>query len=326
MFVYEFRIKPCGFFTELISSHTIFGAISWALFHLEKESLEEFFEHVKNGKILFSSAMPVIAQRRYFFKPILPSKFFSLEERETLFKDDTEFRIALKKYKKLRFIPEEIFFDFVENDGDTTESFLFKKVWNWLKTSKIDKIYLVHSVPHASLDKLVGSTGEGGEFFFEKSYYISAEELFFLVAFDSSSLDFKERVESAVILLSDWGLGGNRSIGFGRFKFLWSQEFKRSGSPNNDLKGAITLSPVIATGKIDYESSFYDVRVHRGAVDGSFERITTNIWKRRIVYLVEGSIVKTKENESFGGAVVEETFGGKKVYQYGLELPVRFIY
>ena len=331
MVVYEFKIKPLGFFSESISSYTLFGAVSWALSYLEgRDFLEEFFSCVRDGRILFSSAMPIIKGERHFFKPILPPKFIPEEERRKLFKDDTEFRIAIKKFKKLRFIPEEIFFEFIEDSKSLDEFSLFRRVWNWLKSEEPARVYSVHSTPHASIDRLVGSTGESGEFFFERSYFVGVDELFFFIAFDNLAFRFKTGIEAAIRLLSDWGLGGNRSIGFGRFEFLGFCEYKcehnRSGSSICDLRKYITLSPVLATGRIEYENSFYDIFVYRGAVDGGLKRITSNIWKKRVVYLREGSLLKVKEGSKLAGGILEETSNSGKIYQYGLEFPVHFLY
>ena len=83
--VFKFILKPESYFSEKLSSFTIFGALCWAVRFLygEKE-LSRLIESVKKGEFLLSSAMPRIDGKDYVFKPILKplssSKCFPLSE------------------------------------------------------------------------------------------------------------------------------------------------------------------------------------------------------------------------------------------------------
>jgi CRISPR-associated protein Csm4 len=217
--VFKFILKPESYFSEKLSSFTIFGALCWAVRFLygEKE-LSRLIESVKKGEFLLSSAMPRIDGKDYVFKPILKPEH--LKEEKIGITGESEFRNFIKKFKKLSFVSIDTLMD-VANGRISDDNSLAEKVKN-----EVDKDFsplFLQSLPHAKINRITNTTSEGGEFYFEESFFFMSEIYFLLAVEDEENA---ERVESALKLLQDWGIGGNRSIGFGCFSFRMERSKK----------------------------------------------------------------------------------------------------
>jgi len=247
----------------------------------------------------------------------LKPKIFGEEVKKTLEikrDDESRFRNFIKKFKKLPFVPIEVLIEVASGriEDDTS---LAKRVSN--EVSRDFSLSDLQSLPHAKLNRITNSTSEGGEFYFEESIFFKSE-LYFLLAVEEKEI-VEKLVQPALKLIQDWGLGGNRSIGFGSFSFKVEESSQFEELLNKKSDTFITLSPVIATDRIDYNGSFYNLETFKGAIDSGYQDF---LWKPKIFYLKEGSCLKLKEEKrKFAGALFRIS-ENVEVYQYGLEFPI----
>ena len=313
--VYEVVLEPQSPLASSLSANTVFGALCWAVYLLYGEGeLNNLLSCIKKGELLLSSPMPESKRgKKYFFFPLLP---FLLEGKS---KEGN-----VKKVKSLKYIPEGEFCVLLEYLRkkrkflvNLYEVFSDDSLENLQREvgSLFSKVYS----SRVKLDSLTTSTGSGGDFFFHPSLYLKTN----LFVFVACSKKTWELLEPAFRLLADLGLGAEKSVGYGRFRIKrmgralgYEKVFRlREGG---DL--FITLSPVLATDRIDYEESFYEVFPFRGALEGTYG-VSGNIWKPWLFYLKEGSIIKKKECLVAGG-LFEFSENGQKNYTYGVEFPV----
>lgn len=170
-----------------------------------------------------------------------------------------------------------------------------------------------------AIDRLTMSTGEEGQTFYQEEYFASpAFKLHFLIKTDNI-----ESFKPIFRYLEDKGIGGNRSVGKGRFKI----ETLNTISVGNDTAcNFITLSryiPDIAEINPESKSMFYAIFPYRSKVDSEAEFKGEDIWKSKVIYLKEGSCFEAKERKPFyGQCPVVKEIGGQKIRQYGFAFPV----
>ena len=330
--VFKVYLKPFGYYTSTLPSYTVFGALCWALRYLGgEEKLEEFLDGVKSGSLFLSSLMPAVGEEEYLFRPLLKPKRIRKRSSE----GDGEFRSFVKKFKKTRFlrrgVVEKVLKGEIKDEAALAEEFRGKE-------NPASAFFNLDSLPHAKIDRLAGSTTLGGEFYFEESYYCrlrgSPEErelkLYFLVATrekDEEEL-FKDLLLPAVRLLEDWGIGGNRSIGFGSFEFLGYKvdgELSKHFLPPGESGRFLTLSPLLPTRALNYSDSYYDAKPFTGAYDSPHlvdKGLANKLWKDKVFTLLEGSVLVRKEGFETAGELYSQ---GKEDprYHYLLEFPLR---
>ncbi|WP_457635359.1 type III-A CRISPR-associated RAMP protein Csm4 [Persephonella sp.] len=307
MKLYKVDITPSSLFRDLPSSYTIFGAVSWGyLLLFGEDKLNKLLDRFSNGDIPFlvSSVLPRKKDKYYFPKPNLKAK------REK--KSSADY----KRLKKIRYIELSIFKDVL--DGKIkNELELNKELEKQNQISLFDKT----AVPHAVIDRIRGTTRETGGLYFEE--VISLKEGFILFLFFDETI--KNEIRAVLHLLQDIGLGGNRSIGYGRAIFGEFKEFK-SLEPYliNRSNRFITLSPLIPEkDTYDLSDSYYDYFTFRGAVDNNYGFKNVDIWKDKVIYLKEGSTLKAKNGKDIYGQFYKaKEINGKEIYQYGLAFPL----
>jgi CRISPR-associated protein Csm4 len=310
--VFRFILKPIGYFSTELSSFTIFGALCWAVRYLYgEEKVLELIRLVKDKKFLLSSAMPWIDGKDYIFKPILKPEHIKKED--IGIEDEGKFRNFIKKFRKLSFVPFDTLIKVTEGEIKSDRDLMIS-----LK-KEIDKeisLFSFLSLPHAKLNRITNSTSEGGEFYFEESLFFKFKIYFLAAVKDENHID--GIIAPSLKLLQDWGIGGNRSIGFGSFSFEVKRTEEFEKFINQKGRKFITLSPVVATDRIDYRESFYDIKTYKGAIESGYKEF---LWKPRIFYLKGGSLIKLKEGREVAGALLKP-FENIELYHYGLEFPV----
>ena len=309
MKLYKVDITPASLFREFPSSYTIFGAISWGYKILYGgEKLKSLLGRFSNGNppFIISSILPIYQDKYFFPKPNLKA------EREK--NSDIDY----KKLKKLSFVDIEILEKVLEGKIKT-ELELHKE----LNQKKLPKISISErdSVPHASIDRIFNTTEGSGGLYFEEVVAIGRG--FILIVVENETV--KKEIETVFKLLQDIGLGGNRSIGFGRVFFGSFEEFPQLEKYFlNQTDKFLTLSPIIPEpNTYSLFESFYEYFTFRGAIDNNYDFKKVDIWKDKVVYLKEGSMLKTKVKKNFYGLFYKaKDINGTKVYQYGLGFPL----
>ncbi len=311
MELYKVNITPLSLFKDYPSSYTIFGAISWGYSLLYgEEKLKSVLNQFSNNNppFLLSSIFPKKENKYYFPKPNLEAK---REEKS---------EIDYKKLKKISYVDFEILKKVL--DGQIKNELQLNKEFD-KKIENEDKVYLYSkdSIPHASIDRLYSTTEGSGGLFFEE--VIALNEAYFLIAVKDESI--KKELKNIFNLLQDIGLGGNRSIGYGKVIFGNFEKFnKLENYFNNKTEKFITLSPVIPEpNTYDLSESYYDYYTFRGAIDNNYGFKKVDIWKDKVIYLKEGSTLKVKNpKEIYGQFYKAKEINETPIYQYGLAFPL----
>ncbi|WP_457626629.1 type III-A CRISPR-associated RAMP protein Csm4 [Persephonella sp.] len=313
MNLYKIDITPYSLFKDIPSSYTIFGAVSWAYYLLYGEDrLQKLLSDFENGNtpFLISSMLPRKEKNYYFPKPNLRA------EREK--NPDFDY----KELKKISYIDTNTLKKVL--DGNIkTELELNRWLNKLLKDENLEIISLAskNSISHALIDRLYGTTEGSGQLYFEEITAVS--EGFVLIAVRDN--DLKKELETVFNLLQDIGLGGNRSVGYGKVKFGSFELFPEIEKYFYEkTEKFLTLSPIIPESQTyDLKDSYYDYFTFRGAVDNNYDFKNVDIWKEKVIYLREGSTLKVKNpKDIYGQFYPAKNINGKKIFQYGLAFPL----
>ena len=130
-----------------------------------------------------------------------------------------------------------------------------KKELEGFNLGEKDPLLKSELVQKNAIDRLTMSTGEEGQTFYQEEYFASpAFKLYFLIKTDNI-----ESFKPVFRYLEDKGIGGNRSVGKGRFKI----EILNTISVGNDTAcNFITLSryiPDIAEINPESKSMYYEI-------------------------------------------------------------------
>jgi len=309
MELYKIDITPLSMFRDRPSSYTVFGAVSWAYSILYgEEELKQLLNRFAEGDIPFlvSSILPKDGNTYYFPKPNLKARWENSSN-------------DFKKLKKISYVDWELLQQVLEGSiKDELE--LNKELKKKIGEEELS-FFETDAVPHASIDRLSNSTTGSGGLYFEE--VVAVEEGYILVAVADNEI--KEKLESIFELLQDIGLGGNRSVGYGRVMF---GKFEPFGVVEkyftNKTNRFITLSPVIPEkNTYDLGNSYYDYFSFRGAVDNNYGFKNKDIWKDKVIYLKEGATLTVKNPKSFYGQFYPaKDINGERIYQYGLAFPL----
>lgn len=306
MKVYTVDIKPFAIFTNKVYPFTIFGAISWGYILLYGENkFKELLERFKNKKppFLLSSIFPKEEDKYYYPKPLLKPK------------RDKNISYDYKKVKRVKYIEFDILKEVL--NGKITEETQLNQI---LKDKEEKTFYFEDIIYRIKLKEYYFGLEEHGNLYSEEIFALS--ESFIVLAFEDDSI--KKEIESVFKLIEDIGIGGNRSIGYGKIKFGDIKENKDLEIYlNQKTDRFITLSPIIPTKHFDFSESYYEVFTFRGAIDNNYGFKNVDIWKDKVLYIDEGSNLKSLDKNDFPGEFLSvKNINGENIYQYGLAFPL----
>lgn len=349
MKVWQIKLTPLSPFHGFPSSDTLFGAICWGIKRIYDESklteiLEGFQE--KPRFVLTSSFSYVECNGNpisFYPKPITPGlsasdiEYIAQNKRDK--KEKVELITQYKKFKKTEYVSQSIFEKILKGISEKELFLAYHKnkeivyVRNLLMSAKEyedfktmtplfqkdGELFKKDIVQKNAIDRLTMSTGEEGQTFYQEEYFTNpAFKLHFLIKTDDINF-FK----SVFRYLEDKGIGGNRSVGKGRFRI----DLLNTVSMGNDTAcNFITLSryiPDIDEINLESKSMYYEIFPYRSKVDSEAEFKGEDIWKSRVMYLKEGSCLEAKGKKEFYGKIpVVKEINGQKIYQNGLAFPV----
>lgn len=306
MKVYTVDVKPFSIFTNKVYSFTIFGAISWGYILLYgKNRFKELLERFKNKKppFLLSSLLPKEKDKYYYPKPLLKPQ------------RDKAISYDYKKVKKIKYIEFNILKEVL--DGKIKEEIELNQI---LKDKEIKNFFFEEIVYRIKLDEYYLDLEKQSNLYSEEIFV--SNESFIVLAFKDDNI--KKEIESVFKLIEDIGIGGNRSIGYGKIKFGDIKENKDLEMYlNKKTDKFITLSPIIPTKHFDFSQSYYEVFTFRGAIDNNYGFHNVDIWKDKVLYIEEGSNLKSLDNKDFPGEFLSvKNINGENIYQYGLGFPL----
>jgi CRISPR-associated protein Csm4 len=298
--------------SEYIHSDTLFSAICNAYRLLYgKDKLEELLNlYINNAPpFLLSSAFPYIGGSSDVLLFPLP-KSVDLGK----YVDDR------KKYKKVELISKSIFLKIIS--GEINETFindchliqdnrvLIAGIENIGKGDK--KIWASREVPRVAIDSITNTTNI---YHVGEVVYSAGCGLYFLIDFKNP--EFIEKVKSAIRVLGDEGIGGERTYGKGLFKVKNFELIKFDITSNNNF---VTLSLYYpGQEELNGLNGDYDL-VKRGGWIYSIDGISMR--RKTVRMFVEGSVFE-KPSESYGKLISVTPLNCLyKVYRYGYAFPI----
>ncbi|MDR3222231.1 MAG: type III-A CRISPR-associated RAMP protein Csm4 [Methanobrevibacter sp.] len=310
-------IKPLSIFPEL-HSDTIFGAIISAINDLYAEVVEEILlEFKENPPFILSSAFPYLCdgnKKIKFYPKIITANISTNKENksnEPIFEEDMDNR---KKFKKVRYIQEEIFFKLAS--GELKEIDIIKNLDKYNVNGDLltnnDLIVKgktsLRTIPNNSVNRI---SQESENIFYSEGYEFKDMGLFFFIKFRENK--YEEIIKSAIKFLKDRGFGKDISVGKGNFDY----EIEEYDLAKNEGNYFITLSRYIPNeedlNKIN-EYSAYELGSKRA-------KASSGELRKQIRFFKEGSTFPQYNNHY--GRIVESGKNSPAI-EYGYAFPFTY--
>ena len=302
-------LNPKSLFPTEISSNTIVGAIIQALSEISESDIKEIIS--EKPPFLISSAFPYAksnGNKEHFFPKLIvePSKI------------DTDLLRKAKKFKKVKFVHQTIFQDWI--NGEISEKELIEgidekyKVSNRLLMPKsLNLNFTITTIdrPHNLLNRLKSLSQE---FFYSTAGYFKNAGLFFMIRYSNGS--YKDKIESALRFLADRGFGGNLSIGEGEFSFKIYQGNIIGEPKDGELFTTLSLYCPTANevGNITQGKAWYALVTRKG-------RSRDGIMKKSLMMFSHGSTFSRIEKDFLGK--IEHVRKDPPVVEWGYAFPLR---
>ncbi|MCW3134679.1 MAG: type III-A CRISPR-associated RAMP protein Csm4 [Methanophagales archaeon] len=325
---------------DYIHSDTLFSAIcnAYRLLYGEEElkNMLELFSGW-NPPFLISSAFAYVDKiftlplplsidwDKYVDREVVERLNADREEKEKKEKFD-----ILKTLKKVKFVSEQIFRcvmkeergieDYI-NDKNIIQGILFdseevaalRKRFD-VRENKDIKIWSKQEVPRVVIDR---KTSSSNIYHFGEVSFARNCGLYFLM--DLRQKEYKRKVEAAIRVLGDGGIGGDRTYGKGLFKV----EFEKMELDMEPKSHFVTLSLYYPREEevSTVMEGYYELMKRGGwiySVDAKGMR------RRTVRMLAEGSVVKSADKDLYG-ALANVKPGGidlHEVYRYGFAFAV----
>ncbi|HRU66852.1 MAG TPA: type III-A CRISPR-associated RAMP protein Csm4 [Spirochaetota bacterium] len=281
-------LKPYSAMAWIPPSDSIYGMIFTAMsamkpyYDIEK-ILKGFIDG--NPQFLISSAFPYTGSSdgriHYLPKPL------SIDTNKNVTCNSVEEYRELKRYKKQNLITDNEFNYIAKGKFSDKEN---------LKKIQSKEPYQSVDVMHNGINRLTGTVTES--ILFEHREYVFAKDsgCYFLVKGDSDLL------HGALNFLSDFGIGGNNSIGKGQFR--WSIADAKFLKENPEGDSFVTLSRYLpAEDEIESicksDKAFYLLEHIRGTL-GTHWTGNSRIWKKSVTVFSPGSVFPNGKKSIYG--------------------------
>lgn len=292
--------------STMAHSDTLFGAICWAwrLLH-GKDDLEDLLEQYQQGKppFLISSTFPFIGEHRLLPKPL-----------DGLGQAGTE-----KNVRKASFISSTIFQSLANGEKLQNFEILRGNPGNMIVTleeaSSIRGLigsnfpWTVGEAPRVTLDR---NSRQSEIYYAGDLRFMEGCGLYMLVDFLDKS--YRAKLEGALRLLGDEGLGGERSSGRGFFTL--DKGSMTLGSNEGDNAVLLSLYRPLKEETPNLSHSSYNLVARRGWVAGKSDKR-----KKSLRMLAEGSVIPYMP-EKVIGSIENVSTDERKIYSYGLAFQV----
>ena len=308
-----------------VRAYTFFGAVCWA-YKLMGGDLEALLNKFRenNPPFLISSPFPIAESERslslVFPKPVLTIS--DTTERE----DNVCKKINRKPIKKAKYVSFSVFTKILEGEIKNEKSLADLQEFEESKgviVHKSDKAWF-EDFTGLSVRNVINRVVVKSENLFTEDYYLFSDRWFLVKFYDET---FIPVLEECFKLIEDIGLGANKNLGWGNVRIEplegFEEEVNYLDSRVKPSEKFITLSPVIPKeNSLDINNSTYEYETYKSPIDTTFGE--TFIWKRKVLYLKEGSVLR--RNYNFGWVGQAKDVGaddfGVKAFQYGYEFPV----
>ena len=280
--------------TYTCHADTLFSAICQQYIRIYGEA-ESLIESVNNNEFLISDTYPYYNEELYIPKPVV---FINKKEENS--------KVDKKAMKALGYIPIDKFpkyIDFLKNGGYLpfeNKVFANEEIINKASIVRTE-IESKNAEPYSiSVQRFSENSG-----------------LYFIVYTNKS---LKEKLDIILDSLSSDGIGGKRTLGYGKFQVSLCENDKLKEYLKKDANLYMNLSVLSPSKeellKIDREVSTYTLLDREGYID-SIKYSQTNLKKKPVVMFNSGSCFEKK----ISGQIIDVSNGeGHKVYRYGKPL------
>ncbi len=178
--------------------------------------------------------------------------------------------------------------------------------------------WFVDNVPRVSLNRRSNHPVEDGGFFhFGEVFYYDDASFFFLIKYIDPA--YQQQINSALRLLADEGIGGDRSSGKGLFHTPTFQEIDIAVSPDN---GVVSLSLYYPKEEelTNIHDSYYELIERKGYI---YSPHCKSLRRKSLRMFIEGSVFPSQPPKC--GKLVDvtpEIYKTHPVYRYGLIFPL----
>jgi CRISPR type III-A-associated RAMP protein Csm4 len=280
----------------------------------------EFLNACKNNSppVILSSAFPYFVNKdethRFYPLPFLPLPSYKnvLNEIQSKTIEQKIKDFSQRKQKKdIAFIDENTFFDLVHG----------KIHWNSF-TAKPSPKLSQHLLTHNTIHRLSGTSlmiDGTGQLFMEDEYYVSVpvnnytEAGLFFLAYDNSG----GLLERALRLLSVIGVGGNRSVGKGNFRFRHENFQIKNPEKTNAL---VNLSLYVPTpDELEFFKGNLPLFNYQLSLRGGYYAFPKNHSpvKPPRFFFKEGSFFPFMNKKIFGQNLIDQSFAETSLHRYG---------
>ena len=271
--------------SQIIASDTLFSAVCMAAAKLYgQEGVEPL---LKAGAVQLSSAFPFMGEEYFFPRPL---SFFP-EVPETQYE-------LFKRAKKVQYLSQRVFERVLQ--GDTLE---IKKDQIrgpfWFAEKPPEQAIMVTQVrPRVALDRV---TQASQIYHFAEVYFDREAGLFFLAKFRDNEV--QQRFETALHLLADEGIGADRTVGKGLFR--WEKRtltLRVPGTPDHVVLLSLYNPKAEEARQLNPVQSYYAFITRRGWVTmpGAM-----TLRRRAVRFFAEGSVLAFTEAMLPEGRLVE---------------------
>jgi len=203
----------------ILHSDTLFSAIANS-FSMLYDMEESFFS---SPPFTISSAFPYYRDTIFFPKPT------------KLKISPGQFEKSRKKIKKAKFVSERVFNKFINGEEISISEKNFHNT-DFISEKPIEEtIYVMQERPRSAIPR---ANGETTIFYSNAVKFGENSGLYFFATFESENI--KKQFDSALYLLGDSGIGGERSAGYGKFTFK-SEEAPEIGKKDGKYFIALSL-------------------------------------------------------------------------------------
>ncbi|NLK22607.1 MAG: type III-A CRISPR-associated RAMP protein Csm4 [Clostridiales bacterium] len=281
--------------TYTCHADTLFSAICQQYIKIYG-NIDSLIENVNNDNFLISDTFPYLNDEFYVPKPVI---FIEKKEEENP-------KVDKKTMKALGYIPISKFneyIDFLKNGGDLPFE---------------NKIFANEEISKkASLLRVPSENKRTEPFVLSIQRFSESAGLYFIVY---TTEELKNKLDNILDSLSTEGLGGKRSLGYGKFEFASCENLELEKLLASDGDYYMNMSILKPNAEellsIDREKSTYTLIEREGYID-SINYSQTNLKKKPLVMFNSGSCFDKK----LKGEITDVSNGeNHKVYRYGKPL------
>jgi CRISPR type III-A-associated RAMP protein Csm4 len=305
-------IKPKSSFKTCIDSDNLWGSIIWGIRMVYSgKEVEDIIGGYLLGKPPFIISSPFLYEIKnnevihYLPRPGFKKNYQKIDGK------------ILKKYKKIKYIPDKVFNDLLTGKKNEEEYILSQ---DWKEISIVSE-----NIQHNTINRMSGGTFEG-KLFYTSEYFFRKRDggLYFL--FEGK---YFELIQSALRWLSVNGVGGDTSTGKGCFEVAFNEcSFLPEVKDATDFMTLSLYYPSVdelSFYSSDKENLSYEIIARKGKM--SKFNIRKDVWKNLTPYFREGSIFPEQKKTDYGRIIItkpkEITGLDYDIYSNGYAFPIK---